>query len=299
MKDWTKVRLKSLFIEKDSLMAIWKIFYTSIGYISSIFAFSVLLKELTGNDMLESMCKSKWILLVLLGIVVSLLHNHEKVIYKRTMKDTDLQIEVRVSDLFSVNASSYVIPTNTFFRTVMEGDYVSPESVQGAFQLKFFKDNFDELDRLIAKSLEQQGIKGQECFDIHGSVTKYELGTVAKVDFDGRHFYFVAINDVNKYGKPEKQEYSNVEIAFNGLLKAIKSIGHCDDLAMPLIGTGRAAIREATIESVIMDTIDYFAYSNDKIARKLTICIRPKDYLEDRADFKKIMKYLDYRSEFK
>ena len=294
MKDWAKVRLKSLFIEKDSLMAIWKIFYTSIGYISSVFAFSVLLKELTGNDMLESMCKSNWILLALLGIVVSLLHNHEKVIYKRTMKDTDLQIEVRVSDLFSVNVSSYVIPTNTFFRTIMDGDYVSPESVQGAFQLKYFKDNFDELDRLIAKSLEQQGIKGQECFDIHGSVTKY-----AKVDFDGRHFYFVAINDVNKYGKPENQEYSNVDIAFNGLLKAIKSIGHYDDLAMPLIGTGRAAIRKATIESVVVDTIDYFVNSDDKIARKLIICIRPKDYLDGRADFKKIMKYIDYRSEFK
>lgn len=80
--------------------------------------------------------------------------------------------------------------------------------------------------------------------------------------------------------------------------KAINSIGHYDDLAMPLIGTGKAAIREATIENVVEDTINRFVCADDKIARKLIICIRPKDYLEGRADFSKIVKYLDYKSEF-
>lgn len=42
-------------------------------------------------------------------------------------------------------------------------------------------------------------------------------------------------------------DYKNVEEALSGLLDTINKIGHCDDLAMPLIGTGRAAIREATI----------------------------------------------------
>lgn len=122
--------------------------------------------------------------------------------------------------------------------------------------------------------------------------------TVAKVDFDKKHFYFVAINDVNQYGKPVNQAYNNVETAFDGLFKAINSIGHYDDLAMPLIGTGKAAIREATIENVVEDTINRFVCADDKIARKLIICIRPKDYLEGRADFSKIVKYLDYKSEF-
>ena len=121
-------------------------------------------------------------------------------------------------------------------------------------QLKYFKDNFQELDRMIFASLSQQKIKGQEESDIWGDVMKYPLGTVAKVDFDKKHFYFVAINDVNQYGKPVNQAYNNVETAFDGLFKAINSIGHYDDLAMPLIGTGKAAIREATIENVVEDT---------------------------------------------
>ena len=116
----------------------------------------------------------------------------------------------KVSDLFCINASSYVIPTNTFFRTVMEGEYISPQSVQGAFQLKYFNEKTDELDNLIAASLEQQGIVYEESSDIHGTVKKYPIGTVAKVDHKSRHYYFVAINDVNRNGKPENQGYANL-----------------------------------------------------------------------------------------
>lgn len=298
MCDRIKVILKSLVTEKNSLMSIWKIIYTAIGYISSVFTFAVLIKDMMSIDAFELLCKKFWWALILIGFLASLVHNHEKTVYKRTMRDNDLQIEVKVADLFSSNALSYVIPTNTYFRTIMKDDYISSESVQGAFQLKYFKDNFQELDRMIFASLSQQKIKGQEESDIWGDVMKYPLGTVAKVDFDKKHFYFVAINDVNQYGKPVNQAYNNVETAFDGLFKAINSIGHYDDLAMPLIGTGKAAIREATIENVVEDTINRFVCADDKIARKLIICIRPKDYLEGRADFSKIVKYLDYKSEF-
>lgn len=293
-----KVIVKSLILEKNSIKSIWKIVYTTAAYISSIYTFSVLAKNLTGYNRIEDWCKCYWGVLILIGFIMSIIHNQDKTTYKRKMKDNDLQIEIKVSDIFSVNANSYVIPTNSYFRTIMEGDYVSSESVQGAFQLKYFKDNLTELDNMIYKSLMQQKIEGEECTDIHGNVKKYPLGTVAKVDYNNKHYYFVAINDVNMYGKPENQEYANVNIAFDGLIDTIKLLGHCDDLAMPLIGTGRAAIRQATIEKVIEDTISRFEHSDDKIARKLTICIRPKDYLEGRADMKKIMKYLDYKSEF-
>ena len=82
------------------------------------------------------------------------------------------------------------------------------------------------------------------------------------------------------------------------MIDAIKRFGHCDDLAMPLIGTGRAAIRDATIDKVVRETVDRFIDSNDKIARKLIICINPKDYVDGKVNMKKIANYLDYRCEF-
>lgn len=298
-RDQVKVLIKCLTSEKNSLAAMWKLLYTAIGYISSIFTFSILLKDLAGFNKAETFCKNHWIILILIGIIASFIKNHEKVSYKGFVKNDDLQIEVKVSDLFSIKASSYVIPTNTYFRTVMEGDYISPDSVQGAFQIKYFKRNRSALDKLIANNLEQQGIEGKDSSDIHGTVKKYPIGTVAKVDVTGKHFYFVAVNDVNKYGKPINQQYNNVTTALKGLLEAILLFGHCDDIAMPLIGTGKAAIREATLETVIENTVNSFVNSQDKITRKLTICIRPKDYLEEKLDLKQVGKYIDYKCEFK
>ena len=210
----------------------------------------------------------------------------------------DFQIAVKINDLFAIKASSFVIPTNTYFRTITEGEYVSFQSVQGAFQLKYFRNRIEKLDQLIAANLKQQGKVGEKCSDIHGTVYKYPIGTVAKVDHKGKHYYFVAINDVNKIGKPINQKYDDVNTALKGLLDAIKTFGHYDDLAMPLIGTGKAAIHEATIEKVVKNIVDTFLASNSKIARKLTICIRPKDYLEGRADMNKIEEYIDYSCEF-
>jgi len=82
------------------------------------------------------------------------------------------------------------------------------------------------------------------------------------------------------------------------LFEAINKFGHYDDLAMPLIGTGKAAIKEATIDKVVQETIDRFLNTNDKISRKLIICLSPKDYTDGKVNMKKIANYLDYRCKF-
>lgn len=136
-------------------------------------------------------------------------------------------------------------------------------------------------------------------FIIGDKTASRTAGSYCKRNSEGKHYYFLAINDVNKFGKPENQDYTNVDTALNGLLESINKVGHCDNLAMPLIGTGKAAIREATLENVIEDMIDRFVNSHDKIVQKLIISIRPKDYLDDKVDLKKVKKYMEYKCEFK
>lgn len=296
--DRMKVLLKCLIGEKNTFKALRKLFFTAIGYISSIYTFAVLLKDLLVVDKLVLICKKYWWILIIIGIISSLIHNHEKISCGRILENNDFQIEVKVNDLFALKGTSYVIPTNTYFRTIMEGEYISARSVQGAFQLKYFRKNIKKLDQLIAANLKNQGKEGEKCSDIHGTVYKYPIGTVAKVDHRGKHYYFIAINDVNKYGKPINQKYGDVKTALKGLLDAISTFGHYDDLAIPLIGTGRAAIHEATIEKVVKNIVDTFLASSIKVTRKLTICIKPKDYLEGRADINKIKNYIDYTCEF-
>lgn len=296
--DRIKVYLKCLLSGKNTFKGLLKLITTAIGYISSIYTCSVLTKDLLGINQLEQLYKNFWWILIIIGVIASLIHNHEKISCRGIYKNNDFQIEVKVDDLFALKGSSFVIPTNTYFRTIMEREYISPRSVQGAFQLKYFRKNIEKLDQLIATSLKQQGKIGEKCSDIHGIVYKYPIGTVAKVDHKGKHYYFVAINDVNEYGKPINQEYENINKALKGLLETINTSGHYDDLVMPLLGTGKAAINEATIEKVVENIVDTFLASNRKIARKLTICIRPRDYLEGRADLNIFNDYIDYKCRF-
>ena len=299
MIDQIKVLLKSVTGEVDTPKAIWKIVYTAIGYVSSFFTSAVLIKDLTGFDRLELWIKGEWGIGVIAGLLISCLHNRKKVSCCKTVSNSDMQIAISVKDIFrNRSANSYIIPTNTFFRTKMDNEYVSPRSVQGRFQLKYFKGKIHDLDKLISESLNSQEIKGVPASDVFGSITKYPIGTVAKIDHKGKHFYFVAINDVNKYGKPIGQSIENVSIALTAVADAIKKMGHYDDLCIPLLGSGRAAIQEATKENVFQQIVDFFIQSDEKLASKLIISLNPKDYLDEKIDLDRMKKYLDYRCEF-
>lgn len=293
-----KALWKSITGEKNTIIAIWKIVYTAVGCTSSVFTFSVLLDDLANYDKLKTVFQNHWVLLIVLGIILAFIINREKLSCSGSRDNDDLIITVKISNLFYASATSYVIPTNSFFRTNMEEEYISPNSVQGAFQNKYFKNNLEALNKKIMNNLAEQGAIGVDSHDKFGNVKKYPLGTVAKVDHKNKHFYFVAINDVNEYGKPINQNFSNVDKAFSGLFDAINKFGHYDDLAMPLIGTGKAAIKEATIDKVVQETIDRFLNTSDKISRNLIICLSPKDYTDGKVNMKKVDNYLDYRCKF-
>lgn len=299
MFDWMRSFFKSITGEINTPNAIWKIGYNTIGYVSSFFASAVLFKDLTGFDELEIWVKEHWVLSVIAALFISSIHNRKKINCCKKVADSDMQIAISVRDIFSNrSAGSYVIPTNTFFRTKMEDEYISPNSVQGRFQLKYFKQDVQTLDRLIAKSLNEQGIKGEQASDCFGKTIKYQIGTVAKVNHKKKHFYFVAINDVNKYGKPIGQSIENVDCALSAVTDVIKEIGHCDTLCIPLLGSGKAAIQEATKENVFLRTVDHFVQSDEKLVNKLIISVSPKDYLDGKIDLARMEKYLDYRCEF-
>lgn len=303
-KHWNminQIRLlwKSLTGEMSTPKAIWRLIYTAIGYVSSFFSSAVLLKDLAGWDKLEVWTKDHWQMVVIVGLLISCIHNRKKINCCKMVCNRDMQIAISVKDIFSNrSANSFVIPTNSFFRTRMDGEYISPQSIQGRFQLKYFKKNIQDLDTMISESLKKQEIIGKDANDCFGVTKKYPIGTVAKVDYKGKHFYFVAINDVNKNGKPINQSIDNVKDALGAIIDAILRIGHCDTLCIPLIGSGKAAIQEATREIVFQKTVDCFIKSKEKVVNKLIISVNPKDYLSGVADLERMEKYLDYKCEF-
>lgn len=290
--------LKSLTGNHNSAKSIWKLICTAVGYVSSVYAFSVLLKQLDITPSIEIWVRTHIWLVIIIGLLAAITHHREHLLCFCKVTGSDIQIGFRVQDFFWVNADSYVIPTNTYFRTKREGDYISSQSVQGRFQDKYYKKREYELDKHIAESLATQRIEGTISRDQFGNVKKYPVGTVAKIDHKGKHYYFVALNDVNEYGKPVEQNLKNIDKALSGVVKAIKEFGHCDTICIPLIGTGRAAIKEATIENVFQSTVNTFAESTEKLSPKVIVCINPNDYIEGRAEISRLEKYLEFKCEF-
>ena len=80
--DRIRVYLKCLVGEKTTFKAIRKLITTTIGYVSSFFAFAVLLKDLVNIDKLELLCKRYWWILILISTVFSLIHHHSKIFCK-------------------------------------------------------------------------------------------------------------------------------------------------------------------------------------------------------------------------
>lgn len=99
MIDQIKVLLKSVTGEACTPKAIWKLVYTAIGYVSSFFAAAVLLKDLTGYDILERLIKGHWKTVLIVSLLSSCLHNRKKVNCCKKVSNCDIQIAISVKDI--------------------------------------------------------------------------------------------------------------------------------------------------------------------------------------------------------
>jgi hypothetical protein len=237
-------------------------------------------------------------LILLSCIFIAFWKNRIRLSYEYFLKSTDVKINLQVSDVLNVNAA-IVIPTNTTFDTKMEDEFISVHSVQGQFQKKYFDNNLATLDSLIEKGLE--GYAYEKVNRIHSKNKRYPLGTVSKVTYGGKHYYFVAIADINEYGKTVNTKFENIQLALEGLWSQLENRGHIENLALPLIGTGRAGIKDASRRRVIQEIIFSFVASSKerKITENLLICIHPLDLEHKDLELEELKEYLRYMCEYR
>ena len=238
---------------------------------------------------------------VILAVFVLLLHKEksEKTSYLGTK---DIRISLKMANLINIKGSAIVIPTNTTFDTTMSGDFISEKSLQGQFQRKFYGVDFSELDKSIKQSLDECYLNCYEVLEdrIKTNKNRYEIGTVAKINYKGQHYYFLAVADVSKTGKPQNVTMQNMTKALVGLWEYISREGHTEPITVPVIGTGRAGLCDGTFEDIVHETVFSFATkSQDEfVSKKMTICIYPPALLEANVTWKRLCDYLDLQSQF-
>lgn len=76
--------------------------------------------------------------------------------------------------------------------------------------------------------------------------------------------------------------------------------GHTENVAIPVIGTGKAGINGISRDSIIKTIIlSFLAFNQDKkLTEKLEIYIHPRDLITKNINLKELGEYLNYKCKY-
>lgn len=209
----------------------------------------------------------------------------------------DITIRILIGDIFNQNGD-IVVNTNSTFDTTFKNDFISPHSIQGQLTEREY-DKVEYLDQEIATQLKT--IKPVKKHTRSGSKqNKYEIGTIIKLKHSsGFRSYWVAMADVNEYGKPNGK-FENLQICLESLWHYIGEKGHMTRLIIPVLGSGKTGINESRFTILKEIIFSFVAYAKEqKITEELVICIHPSDLKSEKLDIYELKKYLNYQCKYR
>lgn len=170
----------------------------------------------------------------------------------------NLRVNVFKGDLFE-QKDIIVIPVNEYFDMQVDDVIIAHRTLHGMFVDKYFKDNTEELYRIISAQL--AGIAFTEVNGrIHSGARsrKYPIGTCVKVEKNGKIFVLFALTHFDHEDKAflPKEEFASAIVS---LMKYLSEIANNRPVSMPLFGTGLARLNEThqRVLLFILDTIDF------------------------------------------
>lgn len=236
-----------------------------------------------------------WITPVIM--IVCVFKNWDHLNYTVRIADLpDVTITLKVCDVLK-NEGAVIIPTNSTFDTVMDDEFISEGSIQGQYQIRFFKNRFYELDKKL-----EDGLVGKTYVELKDdrkhNKKRYPIGTVSRINEKNKRAYFLADSDIDPKGHPIDVDASDVSQALSSLWNELHREGNSEAYSIPLIGTGKARAKDVSRDEVIQQIIlSFLAASKDhKITEKLIICIFPGDF--EKIDWDSLCEFLKYQSQY-
>jgi len=214
----------------------------------------------------------------------------------RITDSPDVTISLQICDALK-GKDAVIIPTNTTFDTKMDDEFISEGSIQGQYQLKYFKKRLLDLDKKIT-----DGLDGKAYITLNdgrdSKNKRYMIGTVCRISEKNRRAYFLADSDINAKGIPIDVDASDISMSLVSLWDTLAIEGNQEPYRIPLLGTGKARAKDASRNEVVREIILSFlaATKEHKITESLTICIHPKDF--DKIDWDALCEFLKYESQY-
>lgn len=222
-----------------------------------------------------------WIFLVLSAAISILFFRRPITSIEIKLPTRDICIEVRIGDLFEATGA-VVISSNTVFEADVANGKIDSDSLQGQFTKKYFPGDQSELINEIQESL--KGLDGE---------APYPMGTVVPINTHGKTFYFTAMAELNEQGNASTT-VKDVQKAMAGLWRFVRESGELQELAVPVIGTGRGRLRSNRKRMILTIAESFVEGSGDrKISDKMVIVVLPEDAKKFQVNLWEIKDYLD------
>jgi len=126
---------------------------------------------------------------LLASLLLALLFSRRPNSVSRKLSASDTAITNKIGDLFAQEGVIVIGVSDTF--DTMLGDVISPKSVQGQFQSRFFPDP-KRLDNSIKRELEKIAVSERDTDKKIGKQNRYPIGTTIMVESEGKRFFLVA-----------------------------------------------------------------------------------------------------------
>lgn len=228
------------------------------------------------------------ILAVAIGLAISTRRPVSRVAYK--IPKRDFSYEVVVGDILDTKCPNVVISTNATFDTDIAGGLIAPDSLQGQLTFRYFNANTEEMDRQIRPSLRTE--KAAAHPSGRGKKKRYPIGTVAKVEANGKSFFLVAMSELNSNGNAQSN-VRMIDTSLEMLWAYIAEKGELGDVAIPVIGTGRGRINLSRKKMVERIAQSFAEGSTERVfSNCLMIYIHPHDATKHGVNLFEIREYL-------
>lgn len=259
------------FLDSITSKAYWQyVLFSRAGAESVLAIFGAIWLIVETLDFFQVYTRDKYapyafILFLLLSAVLAIVFRRPTKSILVSFPKNDFSVEVRIEDLFKV-PGAIMISTNTDFEADVAGGKIAPESLQGQFTARYFTGNQNTLLAQISDAL--KGVPGS---------APYPMGTTIPITTHGKTFYFTAMAELNEQGNASTTP-DNVRLALEGLWKHVREAGELQELAVPVVGTGRGRLilsRKKMISLIAESFVD--ASEQSKFAEQLVIVVRPED----------------------
>ncbi|WP_369688377.1 macro domain-containing protein [Actinomadura macra] len=205
----------------------------------------------------------------------------------------NVKIAILVGDLFEQPTHLVVGFTDTFDTDMSDHIVISPSSVQGQFQKRYYFQRTAQLDADICRELRGSNFENRETTDSkpRGKLERYPIGTVVTLGDTAKRFFCLAYGRMSNILVVE----SNVTYiwkSLDSLWESVRAHTQLQPISVPVIGSDLARITSLDFESLLkMIILSFVAQSRTSlVCRELRVIVHPKDI--DRLNMLEVSAFL-------